>query len=218
QMPENSLHNAKGVQGIKGQTLESSPHNGKSVHAQRIHNVEDAQEQIPGITPENSLQITEIVEENSPHNAEKQALENSLHNAEDKHKEKELTYNIESVQEKLTTQRRNAQGQALENLPHNAECAQGQVPESSHTMPNMPKDNARRFTTARTSTRKFTHNAKYAQGQCQKIYNVKDKHQRFVTPKCPKTNTRGSTMPNREFTLPCRECTETHYITSKVPE
>ncbi|KAF0524544.1 hypothetical protein F8M41_015158 [Gigaspora margarita] len=57
-------------QSIKKQMSESSPHNSKSVHAQRIHNVKDAQEQIPGITPENSLQITEIVKKNSLHNAE----------------------------------------------------------------------------------------------------------------------------------------------------
>ncbi|KAF0373951.1 hypothetical protein F8M41_012936 [Gigaspora margarita] len=83
-MPENSPHIAKGVQGIKGQMSESSPHNGKSVHTQRIHNVKDAQEQIPGITPENLLQITKIVKENSPHNAESvqgQTSKNSPHNA-----------------------------------------------------------------------------------------------------------------------------------------
>ncbi|CAG8682955.1 44478_t:CDS:2 [Gigaspora margarita] len=63
QMPENSPHNAKGVQDIKEQTSESSPHNAKSVHAQRIHNVKDAQEQIPedlqwqGQAPESSYNV-----------------------------------------------------------------------------------------------------------------------------------------------------------------
>ncbi|KAF0465215.1 hypothetical protein F8M41_026316 [Gigaspora margarita] len=115
--PENSSYSAESAQGqIDGEfttqsrrtNIGESPHNGKSVHAQRIHNVEDAQEQIPGIIPENSLQITEIVKENSshnaksvqgqtsknsPHNAEsaqEQVSENSSHNAKDKHKEKEL--------------------------------------------------------------------------------------------------------------------------------
>ncbi|CAG8527394.1 10526_t:CDS:1 [Dentiscutata heterogama] len=74
-------------------------------------------------------------------------------------------------------------------------------------MPNVPKDKHQRVHTQCQICSRTIPEGLQCQGQTPKIHTPK---------KYLKTNTRRSTMPNREFTLYCRKSTETHYITSKV--